>query len=90
MAAKARVEQTTSQTKTLLRSAHSSVGTTMEMAISTPPMVGVPAFFWWALGPSSRMYWPIWNSRRRRITAGPTISPVAKAVRLANAVRNVR
>ena len=29
----------------LLRSAHSRVGTTMEMAISRPPMVGVPAFF---------------------------------------------
>ena len=27
--------------------------------MSTPPMVGVPAFFWCPLGPSSRMYWPI-------------------------------
>ena len=32
-------------TNRLLRSAHSKVGTTMEIAISRPPMVGVPAFF---------------------------------------------
>ena len=29
----------------IAESAHSRVGTTMEMTISTPPMVGVPAFF---------------------------------------------
>jgi hypothetical protein len=62
----------------------------MEITINTPPMVGVPAFFWCALGPSSRMYWPIWNSRSRLITSGPMINPVKRAVRLANAVRKVR
>ena len=30
----------------------------------TPPIVGVPAFWWWPSGPSSRMCWP--NSRSRR------------------------
>ena len=59
MAPKARVENIAIQMKRLLRSAHSIVGTSMATTISTPPMVGVPAFFWWALGPSSRMYWPI-------------------------------
>ncbi len=49
----------TNQTKGLERSLHSSVGRRMAMQMSTPPMVGVPAFFWWSLGPSSRMYWLI-------------------------------
>ena len=49
MAAKASVENITSQTNGLERSAHSSVGTRMEMQMSTPPMVGVPPFFWCAL-----------------------------------------
>ena len=39
------VENTASQMNLLLRSAQSSVGTTMAIAIRTPPMVGVPAFF---------------------------------------------
>ena len=45
MAAKAQVAKTAIQMNRLLRSAHNKVGTTMEMAISSPPMVGVPAFF---------------------------------------------
>ncbi len=53
-------------------------------------MVGVPAFFWCERGPSARMYWPIWNSRNRRITEGPMMSAMKSAVRLAKAVRNVR
>ena len=32
-------------TNRLVRSAHNKVGMTMEIAISRPPMVGVPAFF---------------------------------------------
>ena len=90
MAPKASVENTASQTKALDRSDQSSVGSTMETTISRPPMVGVPAFFWCERGPSSRMYWPIWNSRRRRITDGPMMSAMNSAVRLAKAVRNVR
>ena len=49
MAPKASVEHITSQTKGLERSLHSSVGKRMAMQMSTPPMVGVPAFFWCAL-----------------------------------------
>ncbi len=59
MAPKAAVENITTHTKGLDRSAHSRVGNRMAMQISTPPIVGVPAFFWCAFGPSSRMYWPI-------------------------------
>ena len=40
-----------SHTKMLLRSDQSSVGTTMQRMISTPPMVGVPALAWCALRP---------------------------------------
>ncbi len=35
------------------------------------------------------MTWPIWNSRSLRIMIGPMNSPIASAVRLAAAVRNV-
>src|SRR3954462_3828356 len=53
------------------------------------PHGGLAAFFLWAFGPSSRMNCPIWKSRRRPITSGPTIRAVKRAVRLANAVRKV-
>ena len=43
------MDSTTIQTNGFDRSAHSSVGTRIEMQISTPPIVGVPAFFWCAL-----------------------------------------
>ena len=62
----------------------------MEMMISTPPMVGVPAFFWCDLGPSSRMCWPIWNSRSLRISQGPSTTHRKSAVRLANGARKSR
>ena len=52
-------------------------------------MVGVPALAWWACGPSSRMYWPIWSRRRRSIIHGPRMSTRKSAVRLATAVRKV-
>ncbi len=54
-----------------------------------PPMVGVPAFFMCDLGPSSRMYWPIWNSRSLAISQGPSARHRNSAVMAANAVRNV-
>ena len=38
---------------------HSSVGSTMAITISTPPIVGVPVFFRCDCGPSSRTNWPI-------------------------------
>src|SRR5215469_4891732 len=90
MAPNAVVEQTAIQTKGLLGSDHSTVGSRMAMAMSTPPMVGVPDFFWCDLGPSSRMYWPIWNSRSFWMTYGPMNSAMSSAVSEANAVRNVR
>jgi hypothetical protein len=46
MAPKATIENIASQMKRLLKSAHRMVGTSTEITISTPPMVGVPAFFW--------------------------------------------
>src|SRR6266478_4376713 len=64
-------------------------GTAVERTMSTPPMVGVPAFFWCAWGPSSRMNWPICNSRRFRISQGPKTSARNIAVRLAYTVRTV-
>ncbi len=58
--------------------------------MSTPPMVGVPPFLRWVSGPSSRTYWPIWNSRSFSMTYGPMIMPISSAVRLAKTVRKVR
>src|SRR5258708_4649555 len=67
----------------------SNVGTAVERTISTPPIVGVPAFFLCSCGPSSRINWPICNSRSRRISDGPKASPRNMAVRLAYTVRTV-
>ena len=57
--------------------------------IKTPPIVGVPAFFWCAFGPSSRMYCFTCNSRSRAIIHGPNTSTRVSEVRLASAVRTV-
>jgi hypothetical protein len=35
-----------------------------------PPIVGVPAFFLWPSGPSSRMFWPNARSRRNSMNFG--------------------
>ena len=40
-------------------------------------------------GPSWRITWPTWNSRSVRINHGPSNRLIARAVRLAAAVRNV-
>ena len=90
MAPKASVEKTVIQTKGLAGSDQSTVGSRMAMTISTPPMVGVPDFFRCDCGPSSRTYWPIWNSRSFSITQGPMNSAISSAVSEAKAVRNVR
>ena len=74
---------------TLVRSAHSSVGTSDAASISRPPIVGVPAFVRCVAGPSCRMTWPTWKSRNLRISQGPSSRLMANAVRLAAAVRNV-
>ena len=90
MAPNASVDSIATQTKMLVRSAHSSVGSRLEMTMSTPPMVGVPPFFRWVCGPSSRTYWPKWNSRRRSMTNGPMSRPINNAVSEAKTVRKVR
>ncbi len=53
-------------------------------------MVGVPDFFRCDCGPSSRINWPIWNSRNFSITQGPMNIAISSAVPEAKAVRNVR
>ena len=73
----------------LVRSAQSSVGITAAARISSPPIVGVPAFVRCVAGPSWRITWPIWKSRNVRISRGPAKKLIASAVRLAAAVRNV-
>ena len=89
MAPNATAAKTRIQVLRLVRSAQSSVGSTMPARMSRPPMVGVPAFFWCPFGPSSRMYWPICITRRRSIIQGPSTSTRKSAVRLATAVRKV-
>ncbi len=71
------------------RSAHSSVGTSAAARMSSPPIVGVPALARCDCGPSCRITWPIWKSRSRRISQGPSTRLMKSAVRLAAAVRNV-
>ena len=77
------------QTNGLRRSVHNSVVGTTAVRISRPPIVGVPCFAWCDAGPSSRISWPIWKWRRRRISHGPRMSETQSAVRIAIAVRNV-
>ena len=65
------------------------IGTNVESTISTPPIVGVPFFFWCACGPSSRMYCPICISRSFLISHGPNTNARNIAVKLAYTVRTV-
>ena len=71
------------------RSAHSSVGTSAAARMSSPPIVGVPAFARCDWGPSWRITWPIWKSRSLRTSHGPNTRLMTSAVRLAAAVLNV-
>jgi len=68
------------------RSHHRSTDTTRQNRISAPPIVGVPAFFLWVLGPSSRICWPICRDRSRSMNHGPIrndrISAVIAAARI--------
>ncbi len=61
----------------------------IEIRISAPPMVGVPALVRCDLGPSSRTAWPIFLAASQRMTPGPAISEIASAVRAASTVRSV-
>jgi hypothetical protein len=70
-------------------SAHRIVGTSADVRMSSPPIVGVPALARCDCGPSCRITCPIWKSRSFRIIHGPSARLSASAVRLAAAVRNV-
>jgi len=60
-----------------------SVDITIDEMISVPPIVGVPAFLWWASGPSFWIYCPTCISLNFLMTHGPRRKQIKKAVRLA-------
>ena len=69
------------QTKGLLRSIHSSIASTSETRIISPPMVGVPFFARWVFGPSSRIGCPLpWRTRSMLMKRGPISRPMNRAV----------
>ena len=54
--------------------------TPTERMMSTPPMVGVPAFAWCEVGVSSRAVHPVFNARSRAMTQGPKRKEISRAV----------
>src|SRR6478752_1878017 len=56
------------------------------MMIAVPPMVGVPRFFWWVCGPSSRISWPKPGREKTLIRYGvsmiATARPMTAAMRM--------
>ena len=72
--------ESASQTSWLRRSHHSSVETARQNRISEPPIVGVPAFFLWVAGPSSRIVSPIWRDLSRSMNHGPIRNESSSAV----------
>jgi hypothetical protein len=54
-----------------------------EKMIKTPPMVGVPPFFRWLSGPSSRTDWPILRRLRISMIRGPSMKQRSSVVRAA-------
>ena len=58
----------------------------MLVRITRPPMVGVPCFFKWAWGPSSRTCCPNFSLWRNGITMGHRIALTAKAMMIASMV----
>jgi hypothetical protein len=68
---------------------HSRVGTTIAVTISSPPIVGVPAFAWWAWGPSARIFCPSRSRRSPSIIGGPRTKHTSSAVIAAYAARKV-
>ncbi|OIQ94086.1 hypothetical protein GALL_239040 [mine drainage metagenome] len=89
MAPNPSVTMSTSQTKRLDRSIHSRVEAVMAIRISTPPMVGVPVLIRWVCGPSWRTAWPTFIAVSLRITPGPAIRPMNKAVSVLITARKV-
>ena len=65
------------------------VGTSTEMTMSTPPMVGVPAFFV-SLVPVFTNVLADLEFAQTTMMDGPMTRPMNIAVMLANAVRKVR
>ncbi len=63
--------------------------TASENRISIPPIVGVPFFFWWPAGPSSRIDCPICSAVKRRMTIGPRTRESVRATSDATSVRKV-
>ena len=56
--------------------------------MSAPPIDGVPAFFLWPSGVSSRtLLAPYWRTRIRSMKAGPRSRPITMAVRPAATIR---
>ena len=85
------VTNSATQTKPLLRSAHSSVEMLSASRMRKPPMVGVPRLVSrWLSGPSARIGWPpFWRARSSRISAGPTKKLSSSAVSTAPPERKV-
>jgi hypothetical protein len=76
MAPKPRVTRSAAQTKRFPRSAKRRVETVTARRMSAPPIDGVPAFFLWPSGVSSRtLVEPYWSSRMRSMKSGPRRSP---------------
>ena len=72
-------------------SAQSTVLMVSESRIRNPPIVGVPAFFKWVSGTSSRILdtLPCWLFNQL-IIVGPRIKLIVSAVMIAPPVRKVR
>ena len=72
------------------KSAQSSMAMQTLRMMSAPPIVGVPAFFRWVCGPSSRTYCPICRRRRRAIIRPPKPMERRSAVSAPKMTREVR
>ena len=48
--------------------------------MASPPMVGVPDFFIWALGPSSLIVWPNFSFLRNGIRIGHRMALMANEI----------
>ena len=86
---KPRVTQSNTQINRLDKSAHNKVEIAIPIKINTPPIVGVPVFTKCVLGPSLRTACPTFKIVSLRITQGPKLSPINRAVRVAITALNV-
>jgi hypothetical protein len=79
----------TAQTRLLSRRVHSRVETKTDARMSSPPMVGVPAFLRCVWGPSSRISWPYFLSCSHRMNGGYSSIVSSSAVVMAAAARKL-